>query len=209
MGKTIDQEDAIIESAKRVFIRDGFEKAKMQHIADDAGISRTTLNYYYRTKDNLFYSLVSQIFESLLPEFTTVLEKNNLSFTDRVCEMIDVYNDFIRSNSQIPFFIISEINRNPRLMSEFIQKNTKVNGYISLLRERIAATNKSDKVNVALQMPIEEWLTLLYGLMFMPYMIAPMVEELYNGHDKKISEYYDHHVDNVKFILRKLLAETN
>lgn len=209
MGKTIDQEEAIIESAKRVFIREGFEKAKMQHIADDAGISRTTLNYYYRTKDNLFYSLVSQIFESLLPEFATVLEKNNLSFTDRVCEMIDVYNDFIRSNSQIPFFIISEINRNPRLMSEFIQKNTKINGYISLLRERIAATNKSDKVNAALQMPIEEWLTLLYGLMFMPYMIAPMVEELYNGHDKKISEYYDHHVDNVKFILRKLLAETN
>ena len=69
MNEELVLEDKIISSAKRVFLEKGFEKAKMQEIADTAGISRTALNYYFRTKDNLFYSIVNQIFDGLLPHF--------------------------------------------------------------------------------------------------------------------------------------------
>ena len=39
----------IIEAAKRVFVRKGFEAATMSDVATEAGIGRTALHYYYRT----------------------------------------------------------------------------------------------------------------------------------------------------------------
>ena len=54
MSQLGESEVKIIEAAKQVFLEKGLENAKMQDIADTAGISRTALNYYYRTKENLF-----------------------------------------------------------------------------------------------------------------------------------------------------------
>jgi len=59
------------------------------------------------------------------------------------------------------------------------------------------------------QMPIEELITLFYGLIFMPYVISPMVKELYSNDGERIAEYYDHHADNVKFMLKKLIVDAN
>jgi len=50
MSQLSDSEVKIIEAAKQVFLEKGLENAKMRDIADTAGISRTALNYYYRTK---------------------------------------------------------------------------------------------------------------------------------------------------------------
>ena len=209
MNEELVLEDKIIGSAKRVFLEKGFEKAKMQEIADTAGISRTALNYYFRTKDNLFYSIVNQIFDGLLPRFEQVLEKQNQTFSERIADLVDTYNEFLRANPDIPFFIISEINRNPRLLAGFIQNSKKINGYLSFLKKMLDTTQKPEGVNYVFQMPIEELITLFYGLLFMPYVISPMVKELYSNDGERIAEYYDHHADNVKFMLKKLIVDAN
>lgn len=191
----------------QVFIEKGFEKAKMQDIAERAGISRTNLNYYFRTKENLFYSIVEQIFESLIPKFESVLHRENQSYTERFEELVDVYTAFLRTNSDIPFFIISEINRNPKLMVGFIKENNKINMYLEVLKQLLANGLKPNQRNYFMQMPIEELLTVVYGLLFMPHIIEPLAKELYDGDEKKIADYYDHHSLNIKFILRKLLTD--
>ncbi len=209
MNKELDLEKKIIESAKRVFLEKGFEKAKMQEIANSVGISRTALNYYFRTKDNLFYSIVDQIFDGLLPKFEKVLEKQNQTFSERISDLVDLYNEFLQANTEIPFFIISEINRNPQLLAGFIQNSKKIKGYLFLLRQMLDTTQKPDGVNYVFNMPIEELITLFYGLLFMPYIISPIVKELYSGDGERITDYYDHHAENVKFILKKLIVDTN
>ena len=42
-----DMESRIIEAAKRVFVRKGYEATKMGDIAADVGISRTAMHYYF------------------------------------------------------------------------------------------------------------------------------------------------------------------
>lgn len=41
-------------AAMQVFAETGFEKARMEHVAEAAGVSRGTLYYHFRTKDDLF-----------------------------------------------------------------------------------------------------------------------------------------------------------
>ena len=43
-----EMEPRIIEAAKRVFVRKGYEAATMSDVAAEVGIGRTALHYYFR-----------------------------------------------------------------------------------------------------------------------------------------------------------------
>ena len=44
-------ENQILIAAREVFIAKGFEGARMQEIADQAGINKALLHYYFRSKE--------------------------------------------------------------------------------------------------------------------------------------------------------------
>ena len=50
-------EERILEAAKRVFHAKGYDGARMQEIADEAGVNKSLVHYYYRNKDNLFQAV--------------------------------------------------------------------------------------------------------------------------------------------------------
>ena len=86
-----ETEHRIICAAKQVFIEKGLDGAKMSDIAERAGISRTALNYYYRTKENLFYAIIEQVFDLLLPRVENIssLKGDAAAKVDAVVEMYD------------------------------------------------------------------------------------------------------------------------
>lgn len=49
-----DAESRILAAARREFIAKGQDGARMQVIADEAGVNKALLHYYYRSKDNLY-----------------------------------------------------------------------------------------------------------------------------------------------------------
>lgn len=52
MSEKQQTELVIKEAARQVFLRKGFSGARMQDIADNAGINKALLHYYYRSKEN-------------------------------------------------------------------------------------------------------------------------------------------------------------
>ncbi len=64
MNKGTCPEDKILDAARKVFFKNGYKGARMQDIAQEAGISRTTLNYYFRSKSRLFETLFKQTVNS-------------------------------------------------------------------------------------------------------------------------------------------------
>ena len=49
-------EEKIFEAATEVFVEKGMDGARMQDIANQAGINKALLHYYYRTKEKLVHS---------------------------------------------------------------------------------------------------------------------------------------------------------
>ncbi len=47
-------EEKIIEVAEEIFVKDGFNGARMQAIADEAGLNKALLHYYYILKQKWF-----------------------------------------------------------------------------------------------------------------------------------------------------------
>ncbi len=54
-------EEKIFEAATEVFVEKGMDGARMQDIANHAGINKALLHYYYRTKEKLFSAVFEMI----------------------------------------------------------------------------------------------------------------------------------------------------
>ena len=70
----VETEKIIIKAAHEVFIEKGLQGARMQEIADRAGINKALLHYYFRSKDKLFDAVFQDIIKEIIP---AVSEKLN------------------------------------------------------------------------------------------------------------------------------------
>ena len=65
MKKTENTEERIINAARKVFLQKGMDGARMQEIADEAGINKSLLHYYFRSKSKLFDEVFNETFKSV------------------------------------------------------------------------------------------------------------------------------------------------
>lgn len=107
-----EMESRIIEAATTVFVKWGRKASSMQLIADEAGINRTLLNYYFRSKDKLFNIVFESVFSDLIGQALVILE-SDIDIIDKLDQFIDVYITGLLSNPYIPVFILNELNTNP------------------------------------------------------------------------------------------------
>ncbi len=197
MPENQNTEQKIIEAAKQVFIEKGLKQTKMSDIAEQAGISRTALNYYYRTKEKLFYAIIEEIFNILLPkvEYMSVLGGDLDSKIDTI---IDIYDDLLRHYEHIPRFAFLEIQRNPQLIYDFVASNQTAQTYLKALDRIISQELTNEDGN---NIPKAHFISTFFGLVFVPYLLEPLLA-MYRGTDQTEKEKF---LDQHKIIVKKLM----
>ncbi len=112
-------EEKILEAAVQEFMEKGKAGARMQTIADTAGINKALLHYYYRSKDKLFESVFNMVIGQLvIPKVKRILEKEDDLFSI-IRNFTDLYVTVLNRNPYLPYFIIDEIHKNPGRLSKF------------------------------------------------------------------------------------------
>ena len=81
--KNTNAENQILNAAKNVFQSKGMDGARMQEIADKAGINKAMLHYYYRSKQLLFEAVFKNAFALLAPQLNKVLNDDS-SIEDKI-----------------------------------------------------------------------------------------------------------------------------
>lgn len=114
-------EDKILEAAKNVFVAKGMEGARMQEIADEAGINKALLHYYFRSKEKLFEAIFSKIIQFAFPEITRIAQSNE-PFISKIEQVVDAYIDLLIKHPFIPGFIMKELNRDPSGLFKLVVK---------------------------------------------------------------------------------------
>ncbi len=114
-----NSKEKIVQAAYRVFVRKGMDGARMQEIADEAGINKAMLHYYFNSKEQLFnvvfYEILSKLIPGLIPIF-----RGDEPFEDKIEAIIAEYDSYMSRNPFLPQFIVREINRDPDQLSRFI-----------------------------------------------------------------------------------------
>jgi TetR/AcrR family transcriptional regulator len=117
-----DTERKILEAAAKVFMKKGRLGASMQDIADEAGINRTLLHYYFRNKENLFETIFSKVLATTFPSMVAAFVSDR-TFTEKIQIFVDTYTDLLKENPYLPVFVIQEISLNPDRLTGIIQHN--------------------------------------------------------------------------------------
>jgi AcrR family transcriptional regulator len=99
-----------LDAAKTVFQAKGMNGARMQEIADEAGINKAMLHYYYRSKENLFEAVFNSAFSLLAPQLSAILNDDS-SIEDKIKNFTFNYITFMLKHPYLPNFIIQEVNR--------------------------------------------------------------------------------------------------
>ncbi len=134
----VNTEERILEAAKKVFMKYGLYGARMQDIADTAGINKALLHYYFRNKEKLF----DHVFDGALSKYFQQMEvfsDKSLPLIERINRYIDQMIDFLTEYPQMSIFIIKEISTNPELFHDKVHKikNHKSTSLIAVLKESI------------------------------------------------------------------------
>jgi AcrR family transcriptional regulator len=74
MEREQERREQILNAAEVVFSERGFDKARMDDIVREAGISKGALYWYYKSKDALIRALLDRVFFSELREVEALLQ---------------------------------------------------------------------------------------------------------------------------------------
>lgn len=88
------------------------EGARMQEIADEAGINKALLHYYFRSKDKLFEAIFTEAFQRLVPNILELLN-SELPLFKKIEMFAEKYIDAFIENPFVPGFIMHELSRDP------------------------------------------------------------------------------------------------
>ncbi len=162
--------EKILEAARKVFITKGMNGARMQDIADEAGMNKALLHYYYRDKDKLFETVFLEEAQKFFPKINMIFN-SEIPLEEKIGKFVQEYIDEMQLNPYLPWFVLNEINRDP---DQFMYK---VWGADNLPRpgkflEQIEKEIKRGKIKRI--QPVHLLLNLL-GMTIFPFVARPMV----------------------------------
>jgi len=105
-----DTENIILETARKHFVQNGFAATRMQEIADEAGINKAMLHYYFRSKNKLYREIISQTLNTIIPQLSAAIETKGTTL-EKIEKLVKAYLRIFQTNPDFPFFIMSEISQ--------------------------------------------------------------------------------------------------
>lgn len=111
-------EAKILAAAKKIFVIKGMAGARMQDIADEAGINKALLHYYFRNKEKLFEVIFMEAANKLFPRINEIFASDQPLF-EKIESFCEEYITVVMENPYLPLFVLNEINQDPEY---FLQK---------------------------------------------------------------------------------------
>ncbi len=171
-------EERIFEAAKNVFVKKGLNNSRMQEIAQEAGMNKALLHYYYRSKEKLFEAVFNSIIKKVIPPIAEMLE-NEIPLFEKIEFIVDRYINSLISNPHIPVFFIQEIQRNPQRIVEIIKKyGLRPEVFFQQIEDEIKAGNIID-------IKPQQLIVNLLSMCVFPFAARPVVQGMIFDNDKK------------------------
>jgi TetR/AcrR family transcriptional regulator len=144
MGAEEAQTEKLIkEKAKILFFQKGFLNATTQEIADEAGVNRALIHYYFRSRELMLEALLDETLQEKRDRVCSVLT-SDLPFREKIANYIDTIVDYGLKYPYLDNFIISETARRPEKVKLFCAKDRFRSS--DLIREALEHEIKEGKI---------------------------------------------------------------
>lgn len=170
--------EKVIDSATQVFIKKGFGGARMQEIADHAGINKGLLHYYFKSKKNLFHAVMLQTTKTIAPKLEHLLRSED-DIKNKIQNFVNFYIETLIKNPYLPAFVLAEINMNGENFIRDVFKENNINPMKFILQVQM-------EIEEGKLIPINPF-TLLINTVSMcvfPFIARPILKEIAGVNDE-------------------------
>jgi AcrR family transcriptional regulator len=189
-----ETEIKIKKAAKEIFLQYGKDGARMQMIAQRAGVNKALLHYYFRSKERLFYEILK---DSILDLFVFLDNiPPEVSFKNFLWSFIDAHIDFVRKHHQLVMFLLWEFRKNKKHIKELISEmqSTFPIHPRELLWNRIQQAVRQGEIQ-----PVDpnHLIFNLLGLDILPFVVQPIFQMVFELQDEQYEELLNQRKEQV------------
>lgn len=178
--------DRILAAAHRVFLRQGTAKARTQEIADEAGVNKALMHYYFGTKEALADAVFGAAAAQLLPRVFAILADETKSIEAKVRAVVREQVDFHLARPYLAGYVVSEAHTQPeRVQAVLRQAGTAPLG---VLRRQLAAAAAAGEIR---RISVEQFVVSLMALLVFPFVVRPVFEAILGLDDERFPAFID------------------
>ncbi len=194
--KDKDTRQRIMDAARRIFMQRGMAGTRMQEIADEAGINKAMLHYYFRNKEQLFELIFAEALEDIFPRVEEVLRRE-IPVREKLKEFVRAYISQVRKHPFVPIFVLHEVNVRPEQLPTKIEqllsperRETARTLFLQLMEDLLQAQERGELPPYP---PHHLWLNII-SLCLFPLLARPLIKHLLQMSDKDFDDFLDQRI---------------
>jgi AcrR family transcriptional regulator len=136
--------DVIYQAAVEVFAECGFDQAKMDEIAQAAGVAKGTIYYHFDSKEELFVGLMNEGMDNLISCVRRMVEGKESS-AEQMSALIEAHVRFFMQNGKLAKLVLSEAFGSRERQRQF---RLKIREYLKLIETILRRGNETGEFSV-------------------------------------------------------------
>ena len=161
-----DTKARILAAAEAEFLESGYDRSRMQAIADRAQINKAMLHYHFHSKDELFAQIFREKAKQLFPQVEASLREQP-DFIGFVCRFVDLYLAFLIENPFLPSYLLQVSVNHAELL-----KQVK----IDLPKRFVSAFEAAANKKTIRPHDAEQFVVSLLGMCVMPFAAKNLIK---------------------------------
>lgn len=196
----ISAEDKIKTAAIKVFLEKGFDATTIRDIAKEADLNCALMNYYFRSKEKLFRSILEEMTQLF---FKGIIEIFNqpISLRNKLHKLIDHDFEMFKNNPKLANFVLNELQRNPERFLETLPISKIINQ--SFLEKQVADAIQSGEIRnisaIHIMLLLKSNIQFIFQSRVMTTQIWGMKDEDFNSFAEKHKEIIKEMIDSYLF----------
>lgn len=188
-----ETEQRILDAAKVVFVRRGTSGARMQEIAEEAGVNQALLHYYFRSKEKLSDAVFRETAGRMFPALIQVAG-SDMPVVEKIDRIVDTYLTAMTATPFLPGYVISELHHHPERIPQLLGQvtgsdlGTFTRPAFEKLDKQLAAEARAGRMR---RISVTQFFVNLLSLCVFPFAARQMIYAAFGFDDDDFSKFIE------------------
>jgi AcrR family transcriptional regulator len=202
-----ETEKRILDAAKMVFVRRGTAGARMQDIAEEAGVNQALLHYYFRSKEKLSEAVFRDTAGRMFPALIQIVGSDK-SLTEKIDLIVDTYLTQMTQTPFLPGYILSELHHHPERMHQLLgqiaggELTTLTRPALDKLEKQITSEARAGRIR---RMNAAQFFVNLVSLCIFPFAARPMINAALGFNDDDFAKFIEQRRKDLPIYIRSAI----
>ncbi len=176
-------EELILHAAHKAFTKKGLSGARMQDIANEAGINKALVHYYFESKEKLFTLIFEKEFGKFFSNLAAVIAAD-IPLFEKIEQIVSLDIDQMTLFPEMPLFVINEVSRNPEMVTGQFKK-IRVRDVLGSLQNQVDTEIKKGAIK---SISAEQLLINIQSLCIFPFVAKPILKKVMQMTEKQYQD---------------------